>query len=136
MYRYEVRCTLFSVSEAELQEATGDLPAFADGNSRPSISVTTSPVGLVLELGEGWQDVHAALGAHPVDHPLGFLAGGGELVPSMQAGPDSGRCFMPAATIELLARVARIDDPRVRRLRQFLADAVLAKHGVIVHQFR
>lgn len=127
-------CTLFSVSDAELQDATGDLPAYSDGDSLQSI--TTAPVGLVLELGAGWNELHTVLGARGDEHPLGFLASGGEQVPSMQSAASSGRCFRPAATIELLAWVARIDDPRVRKLRQFLADTVLAKHGVIVHHFR
>lgn len=127
-------CTLFAVSDAELQEATGDLPAYSDGDSLQSI--TTAPVGLVLELGAAWNDVHVALGGRGEDHPLGFLESGGEPVPSMQSALSSGRCFRPAATIELLAWVARIDDARVRKLRQFLADAVLAKQGIIVHHFR
>lgn len=126
-------CTLFSVSEAELLEATGDLPAYSDGDSLQAIA--TAPVGLVLELGASWRDVHAALGNHDGVHPLGFLAAGGEVVPSMQSASASGRCFKPAVTVELLAWVARLDEPRVRKLRQFLADAVLAKHGVIVHHF-
>lgn len=127
-------CTLFSVSESELLEATGELPSYAEGDSLQAIA--TAPVGLVLELGAGWKDVHAALGAHGDEHPLGFLESGGDPVPSMQSPTASGRCFKPAATIDLLAWVARVDEPRVRKLRQFLADAVLARHGVIVHQFR
>lgn len=90
----------------------------------------------MLELGPGWRDIHTALGGHGDEHPLGFLAAGGEPVPSMQSPTASGRCFQPASTVDLLAWVARVDDPRVRKLRQFLADAVLAKHGVIVHHFR
>ena len=54
----------------------------------------------------------------------------------MSSDTSSGRYFRPVATVELLAQVARLDDSRVRKLRQFLADAVLATHGVIVHHFR
>lgn len=127
-------CTLFSVSESELLEATGELPSYADGDSL--MSLATTPVGLVLELGAAWKDVHAALGSHGEEHPLGFLEVGGDPVPSMQSATASGRCFRPATTVDLLAWVARVDEPRVRKLRQFLADAVLARHGIIVHQFR
>ena len=128
-----MNCTLFSSSEAELVEGTGDLPAYADGESK--MSVTTVPVGKVLELGASWNEIHVALGDHGEDHPLGFLRAGGRPLPTMQSGGDSGRCFTAAETVQLLAWVARLEDPRVRKLRQFLADAVLANHGIIVHHF-
>lgn len=126
-------CTLFSVTEAELLEATGELPSYADGDSLQTIA--TSQVGLVLELGKTWRELHTLLGGHEDEHPLAFLVRGGEAAPSMNTANASGRCFKPAATVELLAWVARLDDVRVRKLRQFLADAVLAHHGVIVHHF-
>ena len=132
-YDFRMLCTLFSVSETELLEATGELPSYADGDSLQAIA--TSPVGLVLELGKTWRELHTLLGAHEEDHPLAFLTRGGEPAPSMITAKASGRCFKPSATIELLAWVARLDDTRVRKLRQFLADAVLARHGIIVHHF-
>ena len=125
--------TLFSVSEGELQEATGDLPAYSEGESKQSI--TTTPVGRVFELGAEWDDVHKALGNHGEEHPLGFLVAGGKLVPNMKSGSEESRCFGAAETVTLLAWVARLEDGRVRKLRQFLADTVLAGHGVIVHRF-
>jgi len=128
-----MNCTLFSSSEAELQDATSELPSYFEGESK--LSITTAPVGTVLELGSTWQDIHTALGSHGDDHPLGFLAAGGTTVPSMQSGGETGRSFTAAETVQILAWVARLDEPRVRKLRQFLADAVLAKHGVIVHHF-
>ena len=128
-----MRCTLFSVTDAELQEATGELPAYADGDSR--LSVTTAPVGQVLELGTTWKELHAVLGDYGVEHPLSFLVAGGTPTPGMAGTDASGRCFMAVEIVQLLAYVARVDDPRTRKLRHFLADAGLAKRGVIVHHF-
>ena len=53
----------------------------------------------------------------------------------MQSGDETSRSFTAAETVTLLAWVARLDDARVRKLRQFLADVVLTQHGVIVHRY-
>ena len=129
-----MRCTLFSVSDAELHEATGELPSYADGDSR--LSITTIPEGQVLDLGTSWRELHNVLGDYGIEHPLGFLLGGGTPTPAMMGSDSAGRCFMPVETVMLLAHVSRQEDPRTRRLRHFLADAVLSKHGVIVHHFK
>jgi hypothetical protein len=129
-----MNCTLFSYSETELQEASSELPAYAEGDTE--LGITTAPVGKVLELGESWNELHATLGEHGDDHPLGFLAAGGTPVQSMQSDSDTDRSFSPIDTVQLLAWVARLDDPSVRKLRHFLADAVLARQGIIVHHFR
>jgi hypothetical protein len=129
-----MNCTLFTATEAELYEATGDLPPYADRDSRASI--TTLPSGQVLELGPAWNEIHVLLGGHGEDHVLGFLVAGGKPVPAMHSGSESARSFTPAETVQLLAWVARLDEPRVRKVRRFLADAVIANHGIIVHHFR
>lgn len=128
-------CTVFSIRESELAHATEDpLPSYSDLSSK--LSVTAHPTH-VLELGPAWSEVHAALGNHGGDHLLGFLAAGGDPVPSLDAGPhSSGRAFTPGDTVRLLAHVAQLDEPRLRRILVFLANAVLSGHGIIVHQFR
>lgn len=129
-------CTLFSIAEADAVGAASDLtlPSYDDVSSR--ISQLGTPH--TLELGDSWPGVHLALGDHSDDHPLGFLVGGGAAVAAFADGPrSSGRYFTPADVVKILALVAAILGPgdEVERLRVFLAETVIARHGMIVHHF-
>lgn len=149
-----VVCTLFSVtSEDILSSAEVTLPSIADRTSRVSPSIGTLHL---VELGELWKPLHEALGAHPAEHPLGFLGGGGEPLGPLDDGTVSnGRYFAFAQTVKMLAAVARVTEDHLMRniaknklvvpavaelirtltrLRIFLAEAVTADRGVVVHR--
>ncbi|HEY1554801.1 MAG TPA: hypothetical protein VGF94_08205 [Kofleriaceae bacterium] len=128
-------CTLFAIAGTEL-DPSGDSLAGYDDASTGRTPVTNRDTA--LELGTAWTALHAALGKHGADHPLGFLDAGGELR-SEFAGPSSnGRYFDFDATVKLLAALARMPSPsrEIERLRVFIADTVAADRGVIVHHFR
>lgn len=151
--RVGVVCTLFSVSNDELAAPSVDvtLPSI-ERTSRVSAAIGRPHI---VELGEIWKPLHEALGAHGPEHPLGFLAAGGEpYKPLDDAGRSSGRYFTPAQTIKLLAAIARVTEDHLMRniaknrlvvpavaemirslvrLRIFLAEAVTGDRGVIVH---
>ncbi len=132
---------MFSVGDSELAPA-GDmtLPTYDDISSK----ATRGTQPHTLELGPKWAALHKALGDHGADHALGFLAAGGvRFTPLEDGARSSGRFFAASAVIKLLAAVAKIQDGdlhlEVRRplqkLRVFLAEAVEAERGVIVHLF-
>jgi len=154
------KCTVFSVGETDFQESVSDLP----DTSLPKYAEMTSKVARagqtpMLELGYKWHPLHFALGNHPADHPLGFLARGGAPVPALDDGErSSGRYFAPPAARNVLLALRRLSDqeltknlaiPRptitrlevvdgVRlfdRLRAFIAEAVAAERGIVVHVF-
>jgi hypothetical protein len=149
-----VICTLFSVTSEEIAPSSEvALPSIADRTSRVSASIGNLHV---IELGELWKPLHEALGAHAADHPLGFLGGGGETFRPLDDGATSnGRFFTPAQTIKMLAAIARVTEDHfmrniaknklvvvpavaelirtLTRLRIFLAEAVTADRGVVVH---
>jgi hypothetical protein len=134
-------CTLFAVSASELQPV--------DERRSPRSDETTMkvarPGGLhTLELGRGWDALHAALGNHPAGHPLGFLAAGGESVPPLDDKQHScGRYFTPAEVVKLRAAVDAIRDNTIddavlgvlQRVRILLGEAAQTDRGVIVHLF-
>lgn len=150
-------CTLFSVTEDDIQSPGADvpLPSIADRTSKVSQAMGRPHI---VELGEIWKPLHDALGAHAPEHPLGFLAAGGEpFAPLDEGSHSSGRFFSPAQTIKMLAAVARVTEEHLMRniaknqlavpavaellrsltkLRVFLAEAVTADRGVIVHQMQ
>lgn len=148
-------CTLFSVTNDDVASsapAEVTLPSISDRSSKVSASIGRPHI---VELFELWQPLHAALGAHGPEHPLGFLAGGGEQFAPLSDGERShGRLFSPARTIQMLAAIARVTEDHLMRniakndlavppvaelirsltkLRIFLAEAVTGDRGVIVH---
>jgi len=148
-------CTILSIGPHELHpEGDDSLPAYDDISSK--ISQLTSPH--MLQLGEQWLPIHMALGAPPATAPLGFLAGGGEALPSLADGDrSSGRYFNPPATQNIakaLADVARSFRPSVVRqlfargsrsdldtrasfveLYEFVLKVASSGRGLIVHVF-
>jgi hypothetical protein len=134
-YHECVNCTLFSVRESDLA-ATGEtsLPNYNDASAR------LSPLDPrhTLELRQTWSLLHDTLGGHPAEHPLGFLSAGGQPIPAFDDGVrSSGRFFAPNLVVQMLAAIAQITKPprEVERLRVFLATAVAADRGIIVHLF-
>ena len=127
-------CTLFSVSDADLDSpADVTLPTYDDHTS------LMAPVAKphIVELGTGWEPLHRAL------EPLDLLEGGGERFAPLDDGTRStGRYWSPAATVKLLAAIAKLKpetlDADVGRLltkvRVFLAEAVESDRGIIVHK--
>ena len=153
-----VICTLFSVSNDDLESPSVDvtLPSIADRTSRVSAAIGRPHI---VELAEIWKPLHDALGEHGSEHPLGFLAAGGEPFKPLDDGSRShGRFFTPAQTIKMLAAVARVTEDHLMRniaknkllvmpavaelirsltkLRVFLAEAVSSDRGVIVHHMQ
>lgn len=150
-------CTLFSVTNDDIQSPGADvtLPSIADRTSKVSAAIGRPHI---VELGELWQPLHDALGAHAGDHPLGFLAAGGEPFKPLDDGSSSqGRFFTHQQTIKMLAAVARVTEEHLMRniaknklvvpavaelirsltkLRVFLAEAVTGDRGVIVHHMK
>jgi hypothetical protein len=149
-----VICTLFSVTDADVAAPSElTLPAI---DHTSEIGATREPH--VVELGAAWSVLHEALGAHPPDHPLGFLAAGGrEFKPLNDGQGSNGRHFTPAETVKLLAAVARVTDDSIVRnvatkqitalsvgellrkltkLRVFLGETVAQDRGIIVHHLR
>lgn len=149
-----VICTLFSVTDADMAAPSElTLPAM-DHTSK--VGATREPH--IVELGSAWTVLHEALGGHPPEHPLGFLAGGGAPFKALFDGQgSSGRHFTPAETVKLLAGVARVTDEslvrnvatkqitslsvgellrKLTKLRIFLAEAVAQDRGIIVHHLR
>jgi len=134
-------CTMFSVGDSELAPASEmTLPTYDDISSK----VTRGTQPHTLELGPNWAALHTALGDHGADHALGFLAAGGvRFAPLDDGARSSGRYFAAPAVIKLLAAVAKLHDGDfhiearrpLQRLRVFLAEAVEAERGVIVHLF-
>lgn len=145
-------CTLFSVAEADLHAPTdATLPSDEDTSKQPVVGKPH-----LLELGTDWEPLHLVLAGPSAPSTLGFLVAGGAPVPALEDGPRSrGRHFAPAATVKLLAAVARITEEDIvrrvardrvtdlsvveltrvlRRVRVFLAEAVEGDRGVIVHQ--
>ncbi|HTR51198.1 MAG TPA: hypothetical protein VMJ10_10865 [Kofleriaceae bacterium] len=129
-----MRCTLFAIAGSEL-DVGGDSLAGYDDASASRTSVTARDTA--LELGTAWPLLHVALGNH-ADGPLAFLESGGELRAEFAGPTSTGRYFDHAATVQLLAALARLSGPshEIERLRIFIADAVAALRGVIVHHFR
>ncbi|MBA3459941.1 MAG: hypothetical protein H0T46_08265 [Deltaproteobacteria bacterium] len=134
-------CTLFSVGDADLASPADEtLPTYDDHTS------LMAPVAKphVVELGTEWAPLHRTLGAHADAEPLGFLGGGGERFAPLEDGTRStGRYFAPAATVKLLAAIAKLRDETVpdgelrrllSRVRVFLAEAVEGDRGIIVHK--
>ncbi|MDB4954526.1 MAG: hypothetical protein JWO36_2095 [Myxococcales bacterium] len=135
-----MNCTVFSIRESDLAKTPGDATSADSLPGYDDASVHASHLSALhaLELGVGWSAVHRALGEHPVGHPLGFLAGGGEPVPSLADGAhSSGRFFSPVLVVQILAAVAQITQPprELERLRVFLGEAVAADRGIVVHTF-
>lgn len=153
-----VICTLFSVTNDELEPSASPevtLPSISDRTSRISAAIARPHI---VELAELWKPLHEALGGHGADHPLGFLAAGGEPFAALDDGPRSqGRFFSPARTVKMLAAVARVTEEHLMRniaknklvvpavaelvrsltrLRIFLAEAVTGDRGVIVHHLQ
>jgi hypothetical protein len=154
------RCTVFSVGEGDFQEVVEEpdtsLPRYDDLTSRIALTAQTP----MLELGVNWQPLHFAFGDHPAEHPLGFLAHGGEAVPALDDGElSSGRYFPPARVKEILDALQRTPDrdvasnlalprPAIARLdavdglrlfdqlTEFLGDATAVGRGIVVHLFR
>ena len=134
-----MNCTLFSLRPSELAGISSDtsLPTYNDATAPHSRLGTLH----TLELGAGWSALHRLLGDHSESHPLGFLAAGGQLVQSLEGTPtkdaSSGRFFAPILVVQILAAIAQIMQPSrdVERLRVFLAEAVTADRGVVVHLF-
>lgn len=144
--------TLFSVTEEDVR-APAEVTLSPMGDRTSKVAAISEPH--VVELGTSWGPLHDALGAHPGDHPLGFLLAGGTPFPQLDVGEQSsGRYFDPAQTVKLLAAIAHVTDDRLRRtvaakqlnalgigeltrklvkVRVFLAEAVEAERGVIVH---
>jgi hypothetical protein len=134
-------CTLFAISASELTPA--------DGRNAPRSDETTMkvarPGGLhTLELGRTSAALHAALGNHPADHPLGFLVAGGEAVPPLDDKPQSaGRYFTPAEVVKIRAALAAIKDTTIddavlgplQKVRILFGEAATTERGVIVHLF-
>jgi hypothetical protein len=154
------KCTVFSVGETDFKESVVDDP----DTSLPKYDELTSNVARsgqtpMFELGIKWQPLHYALGNHPPEHPLGFLARGGEPVPALDDGErSSGRYFSPERATEMLnalrllgdeeltkrleiprptlARLEVVDGIRLfDQLRTFVAQAVRANRGIVVHLF-
>jgi hypothetical protein len=146
-------CTLFSVSDADLDApAEVTLPTYDDHTSLMAPVVKPH----IVELGAHWSALHRALGDHPAPEPLGFLGGGGERFAPLDDGTrSSGRYWAPAATVKLLAAVAKLKDDHLvgnvaklgiadvpiaelmrmlARVRVFLAEAVEGDRGIIVHK--
>lgn len=153
-----VICTLFSVGADELESPSSPdvtLPSIVDRTSKISAAIGKPHI---VELGQTWLPLHNAFGEHAADHPLGFLASGGEPFKALDDGEHSqGRYFTPAQTVKILAAVARVTEDRLMRniatrqlvvpavaelvraltrLRVFLAEAVTGDRGVIVHHMQ
>jgi hypothetical protein len=153
-----LKCTVFSIGEADLATTPADdtsLPRYDELTSRMSLKGATP----MIELGEAWAALHWALGDHAAEQPAGFLSAGGEAVSALDDGErSSGRYFAPSLTAKILAAlvlasdrdltarfaktpaaVARIEPVEglrlFDRLRGFVAQAVAANHGVVVHLF-
>jgi hypothetical protein len=142
-------CTLFSVSDDELAVALAggapddELPAYDEASSRMSKAAPQD----TLELGRTWAGLHAALGGHGGDHPLGFLVTGGADVAALADGPrSSGRAFTSRALAPILAALSALPardlaaaGPEIAlaaaRLRGFLTEIADAGRGLIVHRF-
>src|SRR5262245_11893717 len=98
------KCTVFSVGETDFQESVVEepdtsLPRYEDLTSRIAMTGQTP----MIELGVKWNPLHYALGNHPAEHPLGFLARGGAAVPALDDGErSSGRYFTPDQAREIL----------------------------------
>ena len=149
-------CTLFSVTSDDIAASSDvTLPSITERSSKVSASIGRPHI---VELGETWRPLHEALGAHPGDHPLGFLAAGGEPFAALDDGAtSSGRFFTPVRTVQMLAAIARVTEEHLMRniaknqlvvpavaelvraltkLRIFLAEAVTGDRGVIVHHMQ
>ena len=131
-----MNCTLFAIAAHELDASLeSSLPGYDDASaSRTGARYESSAP---LALGTAWPALHVALGDRGADHPLGFLEAGGEERAEF-AGPQSrGRYFTPAATVKILAALARLTrpSPDVERLRVFVAETVASERGLVVHQF-
>lgn len=154
------KCTVFSVGETDLQESVVDqpdtsLPKYDDLTSRIALTGQTP----MIELGVKWSALHFALGNHSAEHPLGFLSRGGEPVPALDDGErSSGRYFSTEAAHALLTAIQLMSDQELTknleiprptlakldvvdgirlfdRLRAFVAEAVKANRGIVVHLF-
>ena len=125
---------MFAIAGSEL-ELGGDSLAGYDDASASRTPATARDTA--LELGTAWSLLHVALGNHG-DGPLAFLESGGELRAEFAGPTSTGRYFDHAATVQLLAALARIAGPsrEIERVRIFIADAVAGNRGVIVHHFR
>jgi hypothetical protein len=155
------KCTVFSVGPTDFQESIVEepdtsLPRYEELSSRIARTGQTP----LIELGAAWTTLHHALGNHPADHPLGFLAVGGSPVPALDEGElSSGRYFDPVHTGEILNAMRLVSDSELTtnlqyplpklakldvvdgvrlfdRLRGFVAEAVQARRGIVVHLFR
>jgi hypothetical protein len=148
------RCTLFAIRESELHEPQ-------DEASLPSMATPTTPGSApnrprTLDLGSKWSALHVALGNHRGDHPMAFLATGGDRVPMLDDGPrSSGRYFTPWAARQIDGALAHLDDDlfvlnvarrqqtadvgellaQFKRVRRFVRETVTANLGFVVHLF-
>jgi hypothetical protein len=133
-----VNCTLFSIRESDLATTTGESPDSLPGYDELSAHFSHRNSIHALELGPAWSALHRALGEHAAENPLGFLASGGEPVPSLADGThSSGRFFSPTLVVQILAAVAQIVKPpqEIERLRVFLGETVAGDRGIVVHAF-
>ena len=152
---------MFSVkdSDVELDNGGGDDPTSLPAYNEPTSKITGSSQTPMLELGTRWATLHQLLGDRDGAHPLAFLVSGGLPVPALEDGKTStGRYFSPQVTSEILTALGVADDheltarvknlpvgvPRVTaveairmfdKLRSFVADAVSAGNGIVVHRF-
>lgn len=153
--RMASRCTVFAIDEADFRQVpeTDTLPNYNSAPSRMAVAAETP----MLELGQRWRALHFAMGNQPAEHPLGFLARGGERVPALDDGErSSGRYFPVAKTVELLEAMRLLTDEELThnleirswlecdavdglrlfdRLRTFVTEAVRANRGIVIHVF-
>ncbi len=153
-----VSCTIISISYAEVYDPAPDDLTLPHYDSELSSKVSQLERSQLLQLGPIWMELHDTWGSHPADHPLGFLAGGGNPVPALDEGEySSGRYFDAETVIKILAAVhdaerevrpgvarrlfkrARTANPEVQhvfeKIAKFLGETVAAGRGIIIHQF-
>ena len=124
-------CTLFSVSDADLAAGPAtetSLPGYDETSAR--MSAISAPHAIAL--GDAWKAL-----------PLPFLTTGGAPFAPLEdaANGSAARYFSPRETMALLVAVAKLRDEQepadvarlAARVRVFLAEAVEAERGVIVH---
>jgi hypothetical protein len=130
-----MNCTLFAISEGDLEPSLDSLPAYEDTGA---VVVSRTDTKSTLALGSSWVALHVALGEHGPEHPLGFLEAGGESRPEFLGPTSSGRYFPAPYAVQILAALAGIAQPsrEIERVRIFVADLVARGLGLIVYQFR
>jgi hypothetical protein len=133
-------CTVFSISEAELQTPPDtSLP----GYDVSSVDDTREEAE-TLELGNRWPLLHEALGDYDGEHPLAFMKAGGAAFAALDDGPrSSGRYFSPLLVQSIRSAVERLTHTIMRadvradfeRLRTFLHQTAEHRRGIVVHVF-